>query len=115
MPRIGFCPRGGRALGAASFEHAAAPIFAPQTHRSRGSIFSTWITSVRPQDDLYRHLNGKWLDSFQIPADKGSYGSFTYLYDLTQEQLRGIVEGSPHGSRRRRGAKNRRFVRQLHG
>src|SRR5450432_523234 len=49
--------------------------------------------SVRPQDDLYRHLNGKWLDSFQIPADKGSYGSFTYLYDITQEQLRGIVDG----------------------
>ena len=49
--------------------------------------------SVRPQDDLYRHLNGKWLDSFQIPADKGSYGSFTYLYDATQEQLRGIVDG----------------------
>ena len=49
--------------------------------------------SVRPQDDLYRHLNGKWLDSFQIPADKGSYGSFTYLYDITQEQLRVIVDG----------------------
>jgi predicted metalloendopeptidase len=49
--------------------------------------------SVRPQDDLYRHLNGKWLDSFQIPADKGSYGSFTYLYDATQEQLRVIVDG----------------------
>jgi putative endopeptidase len=49
--------------------------------------------SVRPQDDLYRHLNGKWLDSFQIPADKGSYGSFTYLYDITQEQLRAIVDG----------------------
>jgi predicted metalloendopeptidase len=49
--------------------------------------------AVRPQDDLYRHLNGKWLDSFQIPADKGSYGSFTYLYDITQEQLRGIIDG----------------------
>src|ERR1700733_16077615 len=49
--------------------------------------------SVRPQDDLYRYLNGKWLDSFQLPADKGSYGSFTYVDDTTQEQLRGIVEG----------------------
>src|SRR6202163_1327854 len=48
--------------------------------------------SVRPQDDLYRYLNGKWLDSFQLPADKGSYGSFTYVDDATQEQLRGIVE-----------------------
>jgi predicted metalloendopeptidase len=49
--------------------------------------------SVRPQDDLYRHLNGKWLDTFQLPADKGSYGSFTYVDDATQEQLRGIVDG----------------------
>jgi putative endopeptidase len=48
--------------------------------------------SVRPQDDLYRYLNGKWLDSFQLPPDKASYGSFTFLYDTTQEQLRTIVE-----------------------
>src|SRR5260370_2354451 len=49
--------------------------------------------SVRPQDDLYRYLNGKWLDSFQLPPDKGSYGAFTYVDDPTQEQLRGIVDG----------------------
>jgi predicted metalloendopeptidase len=49
--------------------------------------------SVRPQDDLYRYLNGKWLDTFQLPPDKASYGSFTFLYDATQEQLRTIVEG----------------------
>src|ERR1700730_17697997 len=49
--------------------------------------------SVRPQDDLYRYLNGKWLDSFQLPPDKGSYGSFTYVDDATQEQVRGIVDG----------------------
>jgi predicted metalloendopeptidase len=49
--------------------------------------------SVRPQDDLYRYLNGKWLDGFQLPADKGSYGSFTYVDDVTQDQLHGIVDG----------------------
>jgi putative endopeptidase len=49
--------------------------------------------SVRVQDDLYRYLNGKWLDSFQLPSDKGTYGSFAYIDDTTQEQLRGIVEG----------------------
>ncbi len=48
---------------------------------------------VRPQDDLYRHLNGKWLDTFEIPADKGAYNAFTHIDDTTQEQLRGIVEG----------------------
>jgi putative endopeptidase len=49
--------------------------------------------SVRPQDDVYRYLNGKWLDSFQLPADKATYGSFTVIDDATQEQLRGIVDG----------------------
>ena len=49
--------------------------------------------AVRPQDDLYRHLNGKWLDTFQLPADKGSFGSFNVIDDQTQEQLRAIVEG----------------------
>jgi predicted metalloendopeptidase len=54
--------------------------------------------SVRPQDDLYRHLNGKWLDTFQLPADKASYESFTAVYDVTQEQLHTIVDGLVTGS-----------------
>src|SRR5580692_3743807 len=58
--------------------------------------------SVRPQDDLYRYLNGKWLDTFQLPADKGSYGSFTLVYDATQEQLRTIVESLGTGGAEQR-------------
>ena len=81
-------------LGAVSRIHAAAAgASAPKTAMLSGIDLQYVDKSVRPQDDLYRHLNGKWLDSFQIPADKGSYGSFSYLYDITQEQLRGIVEG----------------------
>ena len=48
--------------------------------------------AVRPQDDLYRYLNGKWLDNFQLPPDKGAYGSFSAIDDATEEQLREIVE-----------------------
>src|SRR5262249_40553157 len=48
--------------------------------------------AVRPQDDLYRALNGKWLDTFVIPADKGRYGSFDRLRDDTELQLKAIVE-----------------------
>jgi putative endopeptidase len=32
--------------------------------------------AVRPQDDLFTHLNGKWLATTEIPADKASWGSF---------------------------------------
>jgi putative endopeptidase len=49
--------------------------------------------SVRPQDDVYQYLNGKWLRDFQLPADKGAYGSFTAIEDKTQIQLRRIVDG----------------------
>src|SRR5260221_9627049 len=66
---------------------------APTTTLQSGVDLQYVDHSVRPQDDLYRYLNGKWLDGFQLPADKGSYGSFTYVDDLTQEQLRAIVDG----------------------
>jgi len=49
--------------------------------------------SVRPQDDIYRHLNGKWLDTFKIPPDRGVYVSFTEVSDRTDDQLRTLVEG----------------------
>ena len=51
--------------------------------------------SVRPQDDFYKHINGKWLASTEIPADKASYGSFTKLRDDSEAQLRAIIEGLP--------------------
>jgi len=55
-----------------------------------------WLDkSVRPQDDLYQYLNGKWLQSFQIPSDKGVYGSFTAIDDAIQGELRGIIDSLP--------------------
>jgi putative endopeptidase len=49
--------------------------------------------SVRAQDDLFKHINGKWLAATEIPADKASYGSFDKLFDDSEEQLRSIVDG----------------------
>jgi len=49
--------------------------------------------SVRAQDDLYQHVNGKWLASTEIPADKGSYDQFDMIFDQVQDQLRNVVEG----------------------
>jgi putative endopeptidase len=48
--------------------------------------------SVRAQDDFFNHLNGKWLASTEIPADKASWGTFAKLADDVQPQLRGIIE-----------------------
>ncbi|GGZ08711.1 M13 family metallopeptidase [Pseudoduganella plicata] len=50
-------------------------------------------STVRPQDDFFVHLNGKWLKTAEIPADKSSWGSFAKLRDDTLPQLRDIIEG----------------------
>jgi predicted metalloendopeptidase len=47
---------------------------------------------VRPQDDLYRYANGRWLDTFQLPPDKSMYGTFTRLAEENEKRIRQIVE-----------------------
>jgi predicted metalloendopeptidase len=54
--------------------------------------------TVRPQDDFYQYVNGKWLASAAIPADKGSYGSWDIVEDATREQVRAIIEGAAGAS-----------------
>ena len=48
--------------------------------------------SVRPQDDLYRHMNGAWIDSANIPADRSSDGAFYKLFQNAELQVREIIE-----------------------
>ncbi len=50
--------------------------------------------AVRPQDDFFRHFNGKWLANTEIPADKSSWGSFAKMRDDVQPQLRKIIEAA---------------------
>jgi putative endopeptidase len=47
---------------------------------------------VRPGDDFHRYVNGRWLDTFEIPADLPSYGIFVQLRLDAEEDVRAIVE-----------------------
>jgi predicted metalloendopeptidase len=49
-------------------------------------------TEVRPQDDLFEYVNGKWLAETPIPEDKSNYGAFAQLDDQAQEHMRAIIE-----------------------
>ena len=57
-----------------------------------GLDIASFDTTTRPQDDLFRHTNGKWLDEVEIPADQATYGSFMILRDLSEERVREILE-----------------------
>ncbi len=48
--------------------------------------------SVKPGDDFFRYVNGKWLDSFQIPPDRSSYGTGTMVFEKTEADLHAILD-----------------------
>jgi putative endopeptidase len=48
--------------------------------------------SVRPQDDLFRAVNGAWLAKTEIPADRAEYGSFSLLTDQAEKDVLAILE-----------------------
>ncbi len=49
-------------------------------------------TSVRPQDDFYNYVNGTWMKTAKIPADKPSWGSFNQLRETTDINSLGLLD-----------------------
>jgi putative endopeptidase len=47
--------------------------------------------TVRPQDDLFRHVNGRWIARTEIPSDKARYGSFYVLAEEAEKAVRDII------------------------
>ncbi|MHA7268978.1 M13 family metallopeptidase [Arthrobacter sp. HLT1-20] len=60
--------------------------------------------NVRPQDDLFTHVNGAWLEAEVIPADRALTGSFITLRDTSEAAVKAIIEhagaqaGNPEAS-----------------
>ena len=53
---------------------------------------TTFDKTVRPQDDLFRYVNGGWLAKTEIPSDRASYGAFTQLSDKAEQDLFLLIE-----------------------
>jgi putative endopeptidase len=84
-----------------AFAHAAEP----STPALSSGIETQYIDpAVRAQDDFFLHLNGQWLKSAEIPADKSSWGSFAKLRDDTLPQLRAIVEAAEQDKNKKAGS-----------
>jgi len=47
--------------------------------------------SVRPQDDFYKYINGGWLSTAEIPADKSLFGAFIALRDKSEQEVHDII------------------------
>ena len=47
--------------------------------------------SIRPQDDLFRHVHAKWMARTEIPSDKARYGSFYVLAEAAEKAVHDII------------------------
>ncbi|MEN9864651.1 MAG: hypothetical protein RL748_241, partial [Pseudomonadota bacterium] len=70
----------------ASANEALAPTLSSGLESGQGD------STVRAQDDFFRHINGTWLKNTTIPADRAIWGGFHQLRDSVQTQLRAIIE-----------------------
>ncbi|MFM5931168.1 MAG: M13 family metallopeptidase, partial [Novosphingobium sp.] len=54
----------------------------------------TWYNdpAIKPGDDFNRFVNGKWLDTAEIPADRTSTGGFVVLRDLSETRMKAIMD-----------------------
>ena len=69
----------------ATTETTPAPIeeLKPAELPENGIAIDLMDKSVRPQDDFYNYVNGTWMKTAQIPADKATWGSFHELREKT--------------------------------
>src|SRR5258708_17159402 len=54
--------------------------------------------AIRPQDDLFAAMNGKWLDDTAIPPDKAEYGALNQLRDRSDERIKALIEEMSAGT-----------------
>ncbi|HZH17276.1 MAG TPA: M13 family metallopeptidase [Archangium sp.] len=89
-PTLGAC----LLLGCTASSRNTQPEVAVQASKPRSLGVDTkyFDPSVRPQDDFFRYVNGTWLKTAEIPADKARYGSFIELRDKSEAALRTLIE-----------------------
>ena len=53
---------------------------------------ASFSSVIKPSADLFRYVNGPWIDTYRLPDDRSRYGSFDKLAEDAQNQIRDILE-----------------------
>ncbi|MET9497553.1 M13-type metalloendopeptidase [Streptomyces sp. NPDC006552] len=70
--------------------------------------------AIRPQDDLFGHVNGQWLATEPIPDDRSSWGPFVQLVDVAERQVREIIQEIAAGADTGLGPEEARKIADLY-
>lgn len=65
---------------------------------------------IRPEDDLYRHVNGNWLVNASLPPDLSSYGTFTEVAAIADYRIARIVKEISEAKAQPPGSNNRKIA-----
>ena len=88
-------------IAACGKDTATQPTDTPTTTQPAAAVsgidLTALDTSVRPGDDFFAYVNGKWVERTEMPADRSRYGTFDELRDESQEAVRAIIEESANG------------------
>lgn len=84
------------ALGTAACSEpqtTSEPTAQTETHDqlNSGIELNNMDTSVRPQENFFRYINGEWLERTEIPSDRARWGSFDELRERAEQQVLEIV------------------------
>jgi putative endopeptidase len=74
------------------FTTAAAPDGAAKRYGAWGVDLEGMDRTVKPGDDFFKYVNGKWAATTTIPADRTSYGAFDMLGELSELRVRAILD-----------------------
>ncbi|HKY19170.1 MAG TPA: M13 family metallopeptidase [Rhizomicrobium sp.] len=92
---------------------AATPVLAQPKLGKWGVDMTSLDKSVKPGDNFFLYVNGGWLKTAQIPADRASAGSFQDLQILSEGRLKTIVADLEKKPVRQLSAEERK-LRDLH-
>ncbi|WP_030196515.1 M13 family metallopeptidase [Terrabacter tumescens] len=60
--------------------------------RKSGISLEALDRATRPQDNLFRFVNGTWLDTTEIPGDRARFGTFDILREESTARVRDLIE-----------------------
>ncbi|MFZ6656674.1 M13 family metallopeptidase [Undibacterium sp. TJN19] len=96
------------ALTAPAFTAGAAE--AVTATRASGIDLQWMDKSVRPQDDFFQFMSGKWLATAEIPADRGRFGSFDQLRELSEQRSYDIVKALADSNQLKAGSNQKKIA-----
>jgi predicted metalloendopeptidase len=106
-------------FGSLAFAQNTAPVNAPLASNTASTLNSgldlQWIDkSVRPQDDFFQFMSGKWLATTEIPADRARFGSFDQLRELSEQRSHDIIKSLASANKLAAGS-NQKKIADLYG